>query len=217
MYEHEKLGLPKYYAVKCDGKDNQDAIVAWKKFQEIHKENWPHFYCRANYFGFDGSCGANGTDTSNYVSNFENNPTVLTPTEFLNIVNKKTMKHNLKENDAVANVTAEQLEVVKTIANQNGIAICETFLKEGLKKYPAFFFASNSEIAGTQNSYHLRNYMKFEKFILKMMGKEVFTPIEVKLNDSYTAVVTPESVKVGCQEFTHQAIKEVYEATQSFK
>jgi len=215
MYEHEKLGLPRYYAIKTDEGNAENSIEAIEKFNEIHGRNW-----RGSsfiYYGFDGSCNYGGTDALDNPNHFQNNPTILTPTEFLNIVNKKTMKHNLKENDAVANVTAEQLEVVKTIANQNGIAICETFLKEGLKKYPAFFFASNSEIAGTQNSYHLRNYMKFEKFILKMMGKEVFTPIEVKLNDSYKAVVTPESVKVGCQEFTHQAIKEVYEATQSFK
>jgi hypothetical protein len=220
MYEHEKLGLPKYYAVKCDGNETKDALIAWQKFQEIHKGDWGGDYCRFDYFGFDGTEGRNGTDLFNRVSDFKNNPTILTPTEFLNILNKKTMKHNLKKNDAVANVTAEQWEIIKAIGQQNGINIYSGTANASYPRsdYHGLYFCDSQDvIAGTMILNSCYNVVPFEKFLLKMMGKEVFTPIEAKLNDSYTAVVTPESVKVGCQEFTHQAIKEVYEATQSFK
>jgi hypothetical protein len=37
--------------------------------------------------------------------------------------------------------------------------------------------------------------------------------IEVKLNSNYKAEVTKDSVVVGCQTFTHKAIKELYNAT----
>lgn len=38
-------------------------------------------------------------------------------------------------------------------------------------------------------------------------------PVEIKLNDNYTAIVTPENVQVNCQEFTQVKIKELYDAS----
>ncbi len=35
----------------------------------------------------------------------------------------------------------------------------------------------------------------------------------IKLNDSHTAVVTKQGIKVGCQTFSHAAIKELYETS----
>ena len=37
-------------------------------------------------------------------------------------------------------------------------------------------------------------------------------PVEVKLNDEYTAIITDDKVKVGCQEFTHEVINELHKA-----
>ena len=37
--------------------------------------------------------------------------------------------------------------------------------------------------------------------------------LEVKLNDNHTATVTHANITVGCQTFTHEAIKELYEAS----
>lgn len=42
-------------------------------------------------------------------------------------------------------------------------------------------------------------------FAVKLLEK-AFKPVEVKLNDEYTAVVHKDKVVVGCQEFSHQAI-----------
>ena len=40
-------------------------------------------------------------------------------------------------------------------------------------------------------------------------------PTEVLLNNDYTAKVTKEGVKVGCQTFSHDAIIKLYEASQN--
>jgi len=37
--------------------------------------------------------------------------------------------------------------------------------------------------------------------------------LEIKLNDKLTATVTHANITVGCQTFTHAAIKELYEAS----
>jgi hypothetical protein len=39
--------------------------------------------------------------------------------------------------------------------------------------------------------------------------------VEIKLNDSYTAIVTKDHVQVGCQKFAHAAILEVANAIKN--
>lgn len=57
------------------------------------------------------------------------------------------------------------------------------------------------------------NHSPCGSLVLLTMG-DLFTAewpvsIIVKLNDSYTAVVTKEQVQVGCQTFTHSAVLEL--------
>jgi hypothetical protein len=42
-------------------------------------------------------------------------------------------------------------------------------------------------------------------------------PIEVVLNDAYTAIVLNNFVEVGCQHFTFEKIEELYKAVQKMK
>ncbi len=57
-----------------------------------------------------------------------------------------------------------------------------------------------------------RNINSIGEFINYVIDNSV-PVIKVKLNDEYSAVVTRENITVGCQKFTHQAIKELYEAS----
>jgi hypothetical protein len=47
------------------------------------------------------------------------------------------------------------------------------------------------------------------------INPEVSQPL-IKLNDDYSAVVTLEGVKVGCQTFTHEAVLAVAKAIEQF-
>lgn len=50
------------------------------------------------------------------------------------------------------------------------------------------------------------------KSIFLKLAKAYKIPLEVKLNEEHTAIVSEDMVKVGCQEFTHKAIKELNKA-----
>jgi hypothetical protein len=218
MYEHEKLGLPRYYVVDKSG--DGDAVEAFRRISQIHNADWHELTTlHYNFFGFDCVNWRGGTVLSNNLSAFKNNPTILTPTEFLNIINKKTMKHQLKEKDTLANVTAEQWEVIKAIAKHNDIPIYPPRIEDGFPDSGHPHLTYNMELAGncTREGDNARKWLSFETFIAKMLGTYKDPNIEVVLNDSYTAIVSKDSVKVGCQTFSHEKIKELYEATQKVK
>jgi hypothetical protein len=122
------------------------------------------------------------------------------------------MKHQLKENDTLANVTAEQWAVIKAIAEKQGIEICSNLLKDGIFDWPNIRF-SEVFIVGLR-AIHSGDKIPFETFIAKMLGIYKDPNIEVVLNDSQTAIVSKDSVKVGCQTFTHEAIERLYNASK---
>jgi hypothetical protein len=122
------------------------------------------------------------------------------------------MKHQLKHGDTLANVTAEQLNVIKEIAEIRGIEVCSYFLKKGLSAFPNIIIV-NGIIAGLAVT-NTDNEISFETFISKMLGTYKDPNIEVVLNDSHTAIVSKDSIKVGCQTFTHEAIERLYNASK---
>lgn len=89
--KHTELGLPMYYAIAT----MQGKAPLWreaiKEFNRIHDERWEGGKCE--YYGYDGTVGRNGTFCR--VINDTRKVTVLTPEEFLNIVNKKTNMQKL--------------------------------------------------------------------------------------------------------------------------
>lgn len=52
----------------------------------------------------------------------------------------------------------------------------------------------------------------FDKFL--SLKKEL--EIEIKLNDEYTAIISKDNVKVGCQTFPLSVIQELYNALKKF-
>jgi hypothetical protein len=123
------------------------------------------------------------------------------------------MKHQLKENDTLANVTAEQWAVIKAIAQKQGIPIYKDNLSYTYpyKVFPHIKMHSDGDICGCRIDY---SAIPFETFISKMLGIYKGPNIEVVLNNSHTAIVSKDSVKVGCQTFTHEAIERLYNASK---
>lgn len=60
---------------------------------------------------------------------------------------------------------------------------------------------------------YLEDGLFYPFFVLEVV-KKGFTPINVVLNDSYTAVVHPDKVVVGCQEFKPDAILALADAVK---
>lgn len=91
-YPHQELGLPKFYAIKTNNGEEENWREAITKFEEIHSVKWggKGFV----YYGFDNNNNReSGTDCWDNIKRFANEVTVLTPTEFLNIVNNR--KHDM--------------------------------------------------------------------------------------------------------------------------
>ena len=210
--KHLEYGLPEFFIIKTNNGREYNWGQAIFKFNEIFESSWGgNSY---NYYGYCGDgIGSNGTDCWDE-HNVPNCRNIFTPTEFLNIVNKpkqNKMQYSLQDGDVLENVTAEQWEIIKSLAPQYGVEIYSETLKYG---YPRsdyggrLVFLSNK----LQGSWDKVQILSFDQFILAMMGKSVPRVINVKLNDRYNAVVTKDEVVVGCQTFSHDVIKELYEA-----
>jgi len=50
--------------------------------------------------------------------------------------------------------------------------------------------------------------------VIKILDKPIQFSIKIELNSEYEAEVTKDKVVVGCQEFTFEKVKELYEAVQ---
>ena len=75
---------------------------------------------------------------------------------------------------------------------------------------------TSKEIIGRRNDANFKSgdgkIYTIEQFILSLVLVSPIQPIEVKLNNDYTAIVSDEHVKVGCQTFEHGVILELAEA-----
>ncbi len=218
--KHLEYGLPEYFAIKTNNGKEDNWRQAIEKFNEIFESSWGGSSYK--YYGYCGyGPGTNMTDSWDEID-MPKNVFVLTPTEFLNIVNHNTpqttqqMKHELQQGDALENVTAEQWEVIKILAPQYGAEIYSATLKDG---YPREDFNNQLvfDVGKLQGSYVMTRSLSFDQFILALMGKRVVKPTTVKLNDRYNAVVTKDEVTVGCQTFNHEVIKQLYDAISNMK
>ena len=71
-----------------------------------------------------------------------------------------------------------------------------------------------NKIVSHGNSWSVNSYESCEETTLDDLYKlnQPPKPRELKLNDEYTAIITEDKVKVGCQEFTHEVINELHKA-----
>ena len=86
------------------------------------------------------------------------------------------------------------------------------------KLYPRFTWYGNVICLTSLKPENSRSiWVTFEEFKAFIQGKGVYiAPFkqELELNSEYKATVTKEYVKVGCQEFSHDVIKKLYQLSQ---
>ncbi len=125
-------------------------------------------------------------------------------------------------NVSVANVTEKQAKTILKLCIDNDVDIASETIEDKInKRYPNYHFEfENQEITqncadSNDNEYHFVSFNEFCNYI-KGKGIKIKPPFkqELVLNGSYKAIVTKENVKVGCQEFSHDIIKKLYEASQ---
>lgn len=115
--------------------------------------------------------------------------------------------HNLKEGKEILHLAVDGEcpvygDVLKTIVN---------------KKYPRFYWdGDENSLCQTSARIGYKGYIwvSLEEFKAFLQGKSKYkTPFkqELKLNSSYTATVSKDNVKVGCQSFTHDVVKKLYQ------
>jgi hypothetical protein len=102
--------LPKYWVVKCDT-SHSDWMKVIDYLNTIYPNGWTG--SGSNYYGYDGSKSYLGTNCWDKISSFENNPTLLTIEEFVELTSKEKIMKKIT-------ITREQLEGIYNIA-------CETW------------------------------------------------------------------------------------------
>jgi hypothetical protein len=87
-----KNRLPQYWVVQADC-HNSDFKIVTNYLNEQYGTAW-NGHNHGDYYGYDGNCKHNGTDTWSNLSNFKNNPTLLTIGKFIKLTSKKEENMN---------------------------------------------------------------------------------------------------------------------------
>ena len=121
-------------------------------------------------------------------------------------------KHQLKNGDATP-ITKTSYTLIREIAKNYNVPLFPSMEEDSFEKElslgsPYYRFDGHRIIRNDTDI----NKLSLDEFILKMMGLSKPSSIGVKLNESYTATVTKDSIKVGCQTFPHSIIKEIQKA-----
>lgn len=129
------------------------------------------------------------------------------------------MKRTFKEGDILFGVRYEIRSTLYEYAKQKGVPIYNkgNVNKDDCDYYPNITF-NMGELCGNKSSNNGREITLSQFFEYCDNWAELNNPaVQVVLNNEYSAIVTCDKVKVGCQEFTHEKIEELYKAVQSFK
>jgi hypothetical protein len=122
-------------------------------------------------------------------------------------------------------LTAEQVKEIFYLAINAGIPIIEKIQADVSIKEIPFFIAFKKDISFNHESItyidkiDINNLsVSFEDFKLFLQGKGVYVEKElrkiIQLNKHYKAIVTKQNINVGCQIFSHETIKNLYELSQ---
>lgn len=131
------------------------------------------------------------------------------------------MKHNFPEGVSIACTHVHNLkegkEILKLAIDGDCLIYKEVLSKIVDKEYERFYWDKDDKyISQTCAEINDNEYIwvSFEEFKAFLQGKgKCNLPFkqDLKLSDSYTATVTKDNVKVGCQTFTHNTIKLLYQ------
>lgn len=104
-------------------------------------------------------------------------------------------------------LTQEQFEVIISLCKLKGKTICSVFIREGCVEYPYIVEAPFSvDYSGTDCEEISINPNNLIIELASLPDKNK----TFRLNNEYEAIIYPEHIKVGCQEISHDKIKELY-------
>jgi hypothetical protein len=101
-----------------------------------------------------------------------------------------------------------QWETIVALAKAQGIKFCNTYLEEGYEQYPTCVLnLAVPEIFGSRSTTSYKT-VTFERFLKLMVQTKV---VQMQLTDNYEAkIITSENVvKVGCQTFSFDKVREL--------
>jgi len=133
------------------------------------------------------------------------------------------MKHNFPEDAVIICKHKHNLKQAKEIfhlAIDGDCLIYENTLEIPVDTQYPYFLWENGKITQTfrtKEKYPGDLFVSFEEFKAFLQGKGKYNPPfkqELHLNSQYKAVITKENVTVGCQKFSHDTIKQLYQLSQ---
>lgn len=139
------------------------------------------------------------------------------------LINNNMKKHNFPSDTNIVcfeKLNEEQVIEILHLAIDHNIKFPKYIIETKVDKlYPYLMWNCNelNQTSRTQKEYPSDIWVTFEEFKMFCIGKgkykKAFTQT-LKLNKDYSAVVTKQSIKVGCQTFDHSIIKQLYTLSQ---
>lgn len=118
----------------------------------------------------------------------------------------------MKKNTIVLNVPYELRKWMYKFAQQHGWEISDTALKnlsqKSCEEYPNVIY-NGDYITGNPSPDLDDTIVSIQEWIELIVKK---SPINIKLNDNYTAKCTKEGIEVGCQTFSWGIVEKLIEA-----
>lgn len=90
--------------------------------------------------------------------------------------------------------------------------LVKLFEEEDFKKFPCVGINEEEEVIMFYTSDEVERFIIKSKILVLLIK-----PIVIELNSSYRAIVYKNKIEVGCQEFTHEKIEELYKASCEMK
>jgi len=121
-------------------------------------------------------------------------------------------------------VTLTQAKTILKLCIDNGVKVYSNVFENIVdKNYPNYHWSIDDKCISQNcstpkedsNKYIFVSFTEFCNYI-KGIGKEIKAPFreELDLNNKYTAIVTKDGVKVGCQIFSHSVIEQLYKLSK---
>lgn len=119
----------------------------------------------------------------------------------------------LKQPVTVTITESESLAFLWHIFNHSGLIAKGAYNLNGISKKDLIELGNQAHRNNnsTEMFKSVDNAAREQKIDVNTGGNKV-EPITVKLNDEYKAIVTPSGVTVGCQQFSHETVRDLYDA-----
>ena len=117
------------------------------------------------------------------------------------------------------NTAAEKLAALQLLSNLTGCDISDVVWRDTVEgnlisDYPYVYLDEDDAVSATSDDMK-RYYRNIDFANIGVLYAE--PKIEVRLSDSYTAIVTAKGIKVGCQNISHATLDSVHAASMKLR